>query len=128
MDVAVAVLMIVMGVAIAGTWTRDIVAGDQVDLTQGLFAARDPDDGRLFWPHWLAEYATAAALIAAGVGLTLDADWGGVLGALATGALIYTSTNSLGWAFARRDRLGYAFSMLAGVAVGVFVAIYLLVR
>ena len=51
MDVAAAVLMIAMGAAIAGVWTRDIVAGDKVDLSNGVFAARDPDAGTLFWPH-----------------------------------------------------------------------------
>ncbi len=120
--------MIVMGIAIAGVWTRDILAGDQIDLTHGVFAARDPDAGTLFWPHWLAEYATAAALIVAGVGLILDTHWAVVLGAVATGALLYTSINSLGWAFAQRERFGYAIPMLTGVAAGVFLAVYLLAR
>ena len=61
MVVAVAVFMLAMGVAIATVWTRDIVAGMQVDLSDGFFRARD-DAGTLFWPHWIAEYGTAAGL------------------------------------------------------------------
>ena len=128
MDVTAAVLMIAMGSAIAGVWTRDIVAGDDVDLSNGLFKARDPDGGTLFWPHWLAEYATAAALIAAAVGLLLDTGWATALGSSATGALLYTSVNSLAWALSQRSRLGYAIPMLAGIAVGLFLAVHLLMR
>ena len=63
MDALLAIAMVTMGVAIAGIWTRDIVAGDKVDRTRGLLRARDPDDGSLFWPHWLAEYVTACLLL-----------------------------------------------------------------
>jgi len=128
MDELAAVLMILMGVAIAGVWTRDILAGEKIDLTHGIFAARDPDAGTLFWPHWLAEYATAAMLIAAAVGLLVDANWAAALGGLAIGALLYTSINSLAWALSKGDRLGYAVPMLAGVAVGLFVAVHLVTR
>jgi hypothetical protein len=109
--------MIVMGLAIAGVWTKDIIAGDKVDLSAGLFRARDGNEGPLLWPHWIAEYATAAALLAGGMGLLADAAWGRPVAGLALGALFYTSVNSLGWALARSDRLGYAVPMLAGVVV-----------
>lgn len=125
MRIAVGVLLVVMGVGIAGIWTRDIVAGEQVDLSQGFFAARDEDAGSLMWLHWLAEYATAATLTVAGVALLADAEWARVLAAVGAGALLYTSTNSLGWAFARRDRLAYAIPMLFGVVVGLVAAGYL---
>lgn len=128
MDVVAAVLMILNGVAIAGVWTRDILAGEKVDLSAGLFAARDADAGTIFWPHWLAEYATAGALIAAAVGLLIEASWATAMGGLAAGALLYTSMNSLGWALAERDRFAYAIPMFFGIVVGVFLAIYLLVR
>jgi hypothetical protein len=128
MDEAAAVLMMVNGVAIAGVWTRDILASDKVDLSEGVFAARDPDAGTLFWPHWLAEYATAIALIVAAAGLLADTGWAVALGGVATGALLYTGTNSLSWALAARDRLVYAIPMLVGVVTGIFLAIYLLTR
>lgn len=124
----VAVAMIVMGVAIAGIWTRDIAVGDQVDLADGVFAARDPEAGTLFWPHWLAEYATAAALVAGGVGLLIDAGWAVALAAAGNGALLYTSTNSLGWALARPERFPYLIPMIAGIFVGLVSALYLVIR
>ena len=123
----VAVLMIVMGVAISGVWTREILAGEKIDLTHGIFAARDPDAGTLFWPHWLAEYTTAAALIGGAIGLFLEASWATTLSGLATGALLYTSTNSLAWALSQRGRLAYAIPMFSGIAVGLFIAIYFVV-
>jgi len=126
MDEAAAVSMIVMGAAIAGIWTRDIFAGDQVDLTGGIWAARDPDAGTLFWPHWLAEYATAVALITAAIGLLLDTGWGATLGGIATGALVYTSVNSLAWALSEPERRAYTIPMLAGVVVGLFLVAYFL--
>lgn len=125
MDITVALLMIVMGVAIAVIWTRDIVAGQKVDTSAGLLAARDVD-GSLFWPHWVAEYTTAIGLIVGAVGLLTEAGWGAPVAALALGALFYTSTNSLGWAFAERERFAYATPMLVGIAVSILGAVHLL--
>jgi hypothetical protein len=127
-DVFIGTLMVVMGVSIAGIWTRDIVAGEQVDLSVGFFSARDPEAGTLFWPHWLAEYTTAAALLVGGIGLATDVWWSGPLAACALGALFSTSTNSLGWALARRERFAYAISMSFGLVVSLIGVIYLIVR
>lgn len=128
MDVVVAVLMLLMGIAIAAIWTRDIVAGEQVDLSDGFFAARDPAGGTLFWPHWLAEYGTAVLLVAGGTGLLTDVGWAGIVAAVAAGALLYTSTNALGWALAKPERRAYAFPMFAGIVVGLLAFVYLLAR
>ena len=49
-----------------------------------------------------------------------------VLSPFALGALFYTSLNSLGWAFARKDRFSYAVPMLVGVVVAVFSLVVLL--
>ena len=50
------------------------------------------------------------------------------MGGIATGALLYTSVNSLAWSLAERDRRAYASPMLTGVAVGLFMAVHLLTR
>ena len=126
METAIAVLMMVMGVGIAGVWTRDILAGELVDLSEGLFQARDGDDGSLLWLHWLAEYTTAACLTVGGIGLLSDSAWGGPLAGFALGALFYTSVNSLGWALARRERRAYSAPMIAGVLVSLLGAVYLI--
>jgi hypothetical protein len=118
MDVAIPALLILMGLGIAGIWTRDIVAGTHTDQGDGLFSARDRDSGSLFWPHWLAEYSTAVVLVVSGVGLFADASWSATLAAIGAGALIYTSTNALGWSLAAPDRRAYAAPMVVGVLVG----------
>lgn len=127
MDVLVPVLMITLGVAIAGIWTRDILVGEQIDLGDGLLASRDPDAGTLFFPHWVAEYGTALALIGGAIGLLFDASWSVVVSAVAAGALLYTSVNSLGWALARVERRPYAGPMGVGVVVALLTIAYLLV-
>lgn len=126
MEAVAGILLIVMGLAIAGIWTRDILVREDVDVSAGLFKARDPNGRTLFWPHWTAEYGTAAALLVGGIGLLLDASWAVVAAGLAAGALLYTSTNALGWALAERDRRPYAIPMLFGICVGVLTAGYLL--
>lgn len=126
MDLVVGLLLAVMGVAIAGIWTRDIVVRDDIDLRGGLLRARNSETGMLFWPHWLAEYATAIGLVIAGVGVMIDATWAPVLGGVGSGALLYTSINSLGWAFAERERYSYAIPMVLGAAIGLGATAYLL--
>jgi hypothetical protein len=126
METLIASLMIVMGLGIAVVWTHDIVASDHVDLESGLLAARDPDSGSLFWPHWIAEFGTAAALVTAGAGLIAQATWGRALTGIAAGALAYTSINALGWALAAPERRVYVNPMLFGAAVSVTTIIYVL--
>ena len=125
MDALLAIAMGTMGVAIGAIWTRDILAGEKVDRTRGLLRARDPDDGSLFWPHWLAEYGTAGLLMVGGVATLADTSWARVVSAFALGALTYTSINALGWAFAKRERYPYAAPMLVGAVVGIGGALYL---
>lgn len=126
MQIIVGAVMTAMGLAIAGIWTRDIAVRDDIDLGRGILAARDADDGTLFWPHWVAEYGTAVVLVVSGIGVVADASWAPVLGGVASGALLYTSINSLGWALARRERYPYAVPMLVGAAIGLVSTAYLL--
>jgi len=114
--------MMVMGVAMAGVWTRDIIRADQLDISAGRLRARDPQAGTFLLPHWIAEYGTAAALLAGAIGLLIDADWGRSLAFVALGTLVYTSVNSLGWALADPTRFPYAVPMAFG-AVGSLAAI-----
>lgn len=126
MDVAIPILMIVMGAGIAGIWTRDIMAGTYADVRDGVFTARDPDSGSLLFPHWVAEYGTAVLLVVGAVGLLADTTWSATVSAIGAGALFYTSTNSLGWSLARPDRRPYAAPMAVGVGVALATSVYLL--
>lgn len=118
--------MLVMGVGIGSIWTRDIISAEQLEISRGRRRARDPQSGSLMLPHWIAEYGTAAGLVAAAVGLFVDSGWGRPLALVALGALVYTSTNSLGWALAERGRLPYAVPMAVGVLGGLAAIIGLL--
>lgn len=111
------ILFIVTGIGMAAIWTKDIFTNTDIDLSKGFFNARDKNSGNLFWPHWLAEYFTAVLLIVAPVLIFLKMNLGTQLLPFAAGALFYTSLNSLGWAFARKERFGYAFPMLYALAV-----------
>lgn len=118
----VAGFMAVMGLAIAGIWTRDIISAGQLDISTGRLRAREPGSGSFLLPHWIAEYATAGALVAGAIGLFVEASWGSSLAFVSLGALVYTSINALGWALAQRSRIPYAAPMALG-AVGGLVAI-----
>ena len=126
MRLAVAAFMIVMGIAMAAIWTKDILFNDEVDTSAGLFKARDTD-GTIFWFHWVAEYGTAALLMAGGLGLLLDARWSSLVALLGLGALLYTSMNSLGWAFASKERYSYAAPMLVGLIGGLLAVAWIVV-
>jgi hypothetical protein len=124
----IAAFMLFMGAAMGLVWTRDIISAEQLDISDGRWRARDPESGTLMVPHWIAEYGTVAALVAGAVGLLTEGSWGEPLSLVALGALVYTSTNSLGWALADRARLPYVVPMLAGLFGGLAAVIGLLAR
>ncbi len=114
----IAIFMSLMGIALAGIWTRDIISAQKLDISAGRLRARDPQAGTLMLPHWIAEYGTAAGLVAGAVGVSSAAGWGRPLALAALGALVYTSINSLGWAIAERARISYAVPMVIGAVGG----------
>ncbi len=115
----IAVFMAVMGLGIAWIWTRDIITAERLDISAGRLRGREPGAGSLLLPHWIAEFGTAGLLLMGSIGLLVEAGWGRSLSFVALGALVYTSTNSLGWALAERERLPYAVPMVAGTAGGI---------
>ena len=121
----IGLLLVVMGIAIAAMWTYDIVGGTRFDASIGRLRARS-EGGDLLLPHWVAEYATAAALVFGGSSLVLDAPFAAVVASAAAGALAYTSVTSLGWALAHRDRVAYAIPMTAGIIVASAAIAYLI--
>lgn len=104
--------MAVDGVALVVMWTVDI--HNKKLLKEGFFHAQE--DGRLFWPHLIAEYSTALGLVVGAYGLYTEAPWARPVAFASLGALSYTSMSSLGWAFARQERVVYAIPMLISLA------------
>ncbi len=107
--------MIVMGAGIAVIWTRDILAGKEVDTSAGILKARETRSNELMWPHWAAEYLTSLLLILGGAALLVSVRPDPSLAAVALGMLLYSSLNSLSWAFAAKERYVYAAPMLLGL-------------
>lgn len=126
-ETLVAVFGLVMAAGIAGIWTVDIVRSPEIDRSRGMLQARDPSSGTRFLPHWIAEYGTAATLAIGGVGLLAATAWAPLLMLAGLGALVYTSTNSLGWALARAERRPYAIPMSVGAIGGIASVVALLV-
>jgi hypothetical protein len=122
MEILIALFAGVMGAAMAGIWTRDIMAGNGFDATQGLLRARETDTQDLMIWHWLAEYGTATMLVAGGVMLLANAAWAVPVTLLGLGGLLYTSTNSLGWSLALPERRSYVYPMLVGLVGGLISA------
>lgn len=126
MDTLVALFMALMGIAIAVIWTVDISRGTGFDRSLGLARARELGSGSLMLPHWVAEYATAIALIVGSVAILFGWAVAVPVACVALGALVYTSLNSLGWALATPTRVAYAIPMAIG-AIGGWLSIVFLI-
>jgi hypothetical protein len=126
MELLVAVFTGIMGAAMGGVWTRDILGGVGFDASGGLLRARERDTDDLMIWHWLAEYGTSITLVAGAILLLADAALAVPVTLVGLGALLYTSTNSLGWALARPERRAYAIPMLVGLIGGLVSALVLL--
>ncbi|MEA1958164.1 MAG: hypothetical protein U9N44_00595 [Chloroflexota bacterium] len=88
------VFVIVVGVMIIGQWTVIIARKRVPGLEAGSTAGRGPIEMCF---HWAAEFITAALLIASGIGLLSNFDWGLNIYLPAIGMLIYTVINSPGY-------------------------------
>jgi hypothetical protein len=126
MEVVVALFAGVIGAAMAGIWTRDILNGVGFDGSLGLLRARESETDDLMIWHWLAEYGTAGLLVLGAILLLAGAALAVPITLLGLGALIYTSANSLGWALARPERRAYAIPMAIGLVGGLISAALLL--
>jgi hypothetical protein len=115
------IFMVTIGVGMAAIWSADIASGKFSD--QGnFFAWREGEN--MLWPHIMAEYLTAAGLIAGGIGLYHGKSWALGVSLLSLGAVSYSAINSSGWVIAQKERLGYGIPMwvsLAGAAVSVVI-------
>jgi hypothetical protein len=121
-------LLIGNALSILVGWASLIITNPEFELS---FHCRDPESQWLMWPHWLAEFTSAVCAVVAGLLLLFDQQHprrGRDVALFASGALCYTSLNSLSWALAERDRLVYAFFMVLGLLSYIFVAVSLLLE
>ena len=126
MDVLVAIFAGIMGAAMAGIWARDIMSGHGYDAPEGLLRAREADSDDLMIWHWAAEFGTAFVLIAGAFLIMINAALAEPIMLLGLGGLMYTSTNSLGWAWAAPERAPYVWPMAGGLIGGIISATVLI--
>lgn len=107
--------LLITGIGIGTVWTLDIVSGKNVALNGNIFKARDKETDQLMWPHFLAEYGTAACAIVGAVGLYGDQPWAEPVTLVASGLITYTSVNSMAWVLSEKGRLVYAVPMMVGL-------------
>jgi hypothetical protein len=127
MEILVAMFAGIMGAANAGIWARDIMSGHGFDAPHGLLRAREADSDDLMIWHWLAELGTAALLVLGASLIVFGAALAEPIMLLALGALLYTSTNSLGWSLAAPQRGPYVYPMIIGVVGSIISATVLIV-
>ena len=127
MDILVAIFAGVIGAAMAGIWARDIMSGHGYDAPHGLLRAREADSDDLMIWHWAAEFGTAIVLIAGAFLIMINAALAEPIMLLGLGGLMYTSTNSLGWALAAPERAPYVYPMAAGLIGGIISAAVLII-
>ena len=89
-----AIFAIVVGLLMIGQWTLTIVRGQVPGPEDDAVAGRGPVE-MMF--HWIAEFATAIALIVSGLGLLLGWTVGPAIFLVACGMLIYAMVNSAGY-------------------------------
>lgn len=127
MEILVALFGGVMGAAMAGVWARDIMSGQGYDAPHGLLRAREADSEDLMIWHWAAEFGTAILLVAGAFLIITGAAIAELVMLLGLGALLYTSTNSLGWSLASPLRRSYVYPMAIGLVGGLISAVLLIV-
>ena len=119
------ILLIANALAICIGWTKLIITEPAFELS---FKCRDPESQWLMWPHWLAEYTSSVCAVVAGWLLWFGSQHSRGMALFASGALYYTSLNSLSWALAERERWVFAFAMVFGLLSSIFVAVSLLLE
>ena len=126
MHILVALFGGIMGAAMAGIWARDIMSGHGYDAPNGLLRAREADSDDLMVWHWAAEFGTALVLITGAFLIMINAALAEPIMLVGLGGLLYTSTNSLGWALAAPARAPYVWPMAAGLVGGIISAAVLM--
>jgi hypothetical protein len=125
MSWAIPLVMIIIGLGMAGIWAVDIASGKFSG--QGHFF-RWREGENLLWPHILAEYLVAVGLISGGFGLILLKQWALPLSFISLGGLIYSAINSSGWVLAKKERLLYGIPIWISLAFGIIAMLLLAFR
>lgn len=115
--------LVLMGIGVAGIWTADLLSG-KFSGQGHLFRWKEGEN--MVWPHLLAEYLMALALVTGGAGLWLGQSWALPVSLLSLGAIIYSAINSSGWVIAKKERIAYGIPIWVCLVLAVFSLLYLI--
>ena len=120
MELAIGILLAVVGVGMIGFWASHIVSGG---MPQGI---RTLESGGFIIFHITVELTTGILCILGGLALALGIECGPPVALFASGMLAYTGINSLAWGEVRnKPLLGLMFIVPAVIAI--FSGIYLVI-
>ena len=91
MNLAISILLILVGVMIIGYW---IVYSARGHLSEGFCTV---ESGGYIAFHILAEIITAILCVIGGIWLVSSLKWGNLITLFGSGMLLYTSINGLAW-------------------------------
>ncbi|MBW1614084.1 MAG: hypothetical protein JRJ57_08950 [Deltaproteobacteria bacterium] len=128
MYMLVSFLLLIIGIAMLVIWIADINNNPEIDFSKGFFKARGKASGELFCFHIIGEVLTGIMLILSGIIILYRTPEWMPCAYFSLGALFYTSLNSLGWAFARKERKRYGIPITAGLIISIFSFIILLLN
>ena len=123
MDIAIGVLLMIVGLGMIIFWVRHMTTGG---LPQGI---RTLESGGYIAFHITAELITGILCILGGLALTLTLKCGAPVSLFASGMLAYTGINSLAWSEVKnKPSLSVMFVVPTVIAVvsGVYLIISLL--
>jgi hypothetical protein len=123
MDLAIGILLTIVGLGMIGFWVRHIASGG---MPQGIRTLES--DGFIAF-HITIELLTGILCMVGGLSVALNSGWGLPVGLFASGMLAYTGINSLAWKEVRsRPVLSLMFIVPTLIAVmsGVYLIIALL--
>lgn len=125
-NLIISFFMLMIGCAMMILWIMEMFNNPEVDMSAGFFRAREKQSNNIFWFHIVAELITAVLLVASGIILVMRDENLYPVAYFALGALFYSSLNSMGWAFAYRERYNYAYPIIGGFMLSVIAIIVLI--
>jgi hypothetical protein len=120
MDLAIGILLTIVGLGMIGFWVRHIASGG---MPQGIRTLES--DGFIAF-HITVELLTGILCMVGGLAVALAAGWGLPVGLFASGMLAYTGINSLAWKEVRSKPV-LSLMFIVPTVIAVMSGVYLII-
>ena len=120
MDLAVGILLTVVGLGMIGFWVRHIASGG---MPRGIRTLES--DGFIAF-HITVELLTGILCMVGGLAVALNSGWGLPVGLFASGMLAYAGINSLAWKEVRRKPV-LSLMFIVPTVIAVMSGVYLII-